>query len=312
MEATKFIYLNGEFVPFADAKVHILAPVMKYGALVFEGICAYWSAAARQSYVFRNAEHVQRLRESMRILRFDDSHLPAKLDEIVRRTVEINEIRSDAHIRLAAWIDGAGEMDSAGPVSVACTAMARAERTIDGRFRTATISNWRRIDDRSMPPRVKTAANYSNSRLALMQARGDGYQEATLLGVDGKVSEGTAACFFMVRNGVVVTPPVTSGILESVTRATLLEVLRDVLRLPVQERPIDRTEVYVADEAFLCGSVYEITPLKSIDRIPVGKGEIGEVTRSLWNSYESHVRGETGGNRGWLTPVFGSVAAAAM
>ena len=145
-----------------------------------------------------------------------------------------------------------------------------------------------------------------------MPLRGDGYQEAILLGVDGKVSEGTAACFFMVRNGVVVTPPVTSGILESVTRATLLEVLRDVLRLPVQERPIDRTEVYVADEAFLCGSVYEITPLKSVDRIPVGKGEIGEVTRSLWNAYESHVRGETGGNRAWLTPVFGSVAAAAI
>ncbi len=311
MEKTKLIYMNGEFVPFAEAKVHVLAPVMKYGALVFEGICAYWSAAKQQSYVFRNREHLARLRESMRIMRYEANFALEDLDEIVRRTVEINDLRCDAHIRLAAWIDGHGEMDSAGPVSLACVALSRPARTLEGRLRTATVSNWRRIDDRSMPPRVKTAANYSNSRLALMQARADGYDEALLLGVDGKVSEGTAACFFMVRNGIVITPPVTSGILESVTRATLLDLLRDDLGLPVQERVIDRTEVYVAEEAFLCGSAYEITPLKSVDRIAVGDGAIGPVTRRLWDAYQAHVRGETGANLGWLTPVFAAKAEAA-
>jgi branched-chain amino acid aminotransferase len=311
MQEAKLIYMNGEFVPFADAKVHILAPVTKYGALVFEGICAYWNARKAQSYVFRNREHLARLRDSMRIMRFEGSYDLAKLDEIVRRTVEVNDLRCDVHIRLAAWIDGDGEMDSSGPVSLACVALPRPERTLEGRLRTATVSNWRRIDDRSMPPRVKTAANYSNSRLALMQARADGYEEALLLGTDGKVSEGTAACFFMVRNGVVVTPPVTSGILESVTRQTLLDLLRDHLHVPVQERVIDRTEVYVADEAFLCGSAYEITPLKSVDRIAIAEGGIGPLTRTLWDAYQAHVRGEAGDNLGWLTPVFGAKAVAA-
>jgi branched-chain amino acid aminotransferase len=304
MPESSLIYLNGDFLPHADAKVHVLSPAMRYGALVFEGICAYWNDIKLQSYIFRSREHVLRLQDSMRLMRFEQDFSADMLGDIVRETVARNNLKRDVHIRLSAWIDGEGGMASAGPVSLMCAAVPRGERTLDSRAVKATISNWRRIDDRAMPPRIKSAANYANSRLALMQAHADGYDEAILLGPDGKVSEAAAACIFMVRNGRAVTPPVTSGILESVTRATLLDLLADRLGMPVDVRPVDRTELYVAQEVFLCGSSYEVTPVISVDRISVAAGEIGPVTRKLWDEYEGLVRGQADTNSNFLTPVF--------
>lgn len=306
MQASRWIYMNGDFVPYEKAVVHVMAPVVKYGASVFEGICAYSAESGEEAFVFRCDEHLVRLQNSMRILRFDAAYEIDALREVVCRTVARNDLRADAHIRLSVWIDGDGTMERAGPVGIMCAATARPPRSLDGRATSAAISSWRRIDDRSMPPRVKSAANYANGRLAQMQAKADGYGEALLIGVDGKIAEGTGACFFMIRDGVAVTPPVTAGILESVTRATLLELLPAKLGCRVEERAIDRTEAYVAEEAFLCGSGYEITPLTSIDRLPVGTGKVGPVTRSLWDAYERVVRGGDTSYRNWLSPVFGA------
>jgi branched-chain amino acid aminotransferase len=167
------------------------------------------------------------------------------------------------------------------------------------------VSTWMRIGDATVPPRIKSGANYHNSRLAVMEARTNGYAgQPIMLNERGKVAEGPGACFCMVRDGTLITAPVTSNILESITRATVLELARDVLRLRVVEREIDRTELYVADEAFFCGSGWEITPIRSVDRYGVGKGQPGPVTRRLQETYFAVAEGRVPEYRRWLTPVY--------
>lgn len=310
MSQARVICMNGAMVPEADARIHVLSPAAKYGATVFEGICAYWTGDRRQMNVFCLPEHLKRLQDSVRILRFDCKMSNEQLTEAVVNTIRANGYKTDVHIRLSIWVAGSGPMESTGPTEWMCYVAERPDRPFESRSRSAVISSWRRIDDTSMPPRVKTAANYNNGRLAQIQAKLDGYDEALLLGPDGKVTEGTGACFFMVRNGRVVTPSITSGILESVTRASIIELARES-GFEVEERSIDRTELYTAEEAFLCGSAYEVIPIISVDRCPIGTGQAGAKTRAIWESYDAAVRGANPTRRGWLTPVDGLKALAA-
>ena len=311
MAQDNIICMNGKLIPEGEALIHVLSPAAKYGATVFEGICAYWNKDHSRMNVFRLDEHVVRLRNSIRILRFDCDVTNEQFSEVVGGTIAANGYSADVHIRLSVWVSGRGPMESRGPTEWMCAVLPRGERSIETRLKRAAVSSWRRIDDTSMPPRVKTAANYNNGRLAQIQALLDGYDEALLLGADGKVAEGTGACFVMVRDGAVVTPPITSGILESVTRATILELARKA-GFTVQERAIDRTELYTAEEAFLCGSAYEVTPVVSIDQCTLGGGKIGPVTRALWDLYSDAFRGGAGTPKQWLTPVkgLGSMASA--
>jgi branched-chain amino acid aminotransferase len=195
-------------------------------------------------------------------------------------------------------------MGLTGPVGLAVDALPRkmgSERGI-----TAGISSWLRIPDGAMPPRIKCSANYQNGRLAQLEAKVNGYDTALLLNARGKLAEGPGACCFVVRRGVPMTPPVTADILESVTRATLLDLCAKELGLTPEVRDIDRTELYVADEAFLCGSGWEIAPIVSVDRLPLGDGaKPGPVTRAIQACYFSVVRGERPAYRDWLTPVYG-------
>jgi len=165
------------------------------------------------------------------------------------------------------------------------------------------MSAWRRLSD-NVPPRVKAGANYQQSRLVSVQARVDGYDNAIMLNDGGKVSEGPAACLMMVRDGRPITPPVTAGILESITRSTQAELLAAELTLPLLEREIDRTELYLADEAFSCGSACEVLPITSVDRYPVGDGSIGPLTRQIRKLYHDTVRGSAPKYEHWLTPVY--------
>jgi branched-chain amino acid aminotransferase len=253
-------------------------------------------------FVFRLSEHLDRLQDSISIMRMDAQITNEAFTDSLLETMRVNGYEQDVHIRLSVWVAGEGPMDCPGPTEWMCAVLPRPERSLESRACKGQISSWYRIDDRSMPPRVKSAANYNNGRLANMQAKADGYDEAILMGPDGKMSEGTGACLFMVRGGRVFTPPVTSGILESVTRTTLIALFADT-GMPVTERVIDRTELYVAEEAFLCGSGYEVTPLISIDRHPLGGGKVGPVTRKIWADYEAVVRGKVPARRDWLTAV---------
>ena len=306
MAQPRFISFNGEIVPFADAKVHVLTPGLKYGAGVFEGIRGYWNAERADMYVFRLREHLDRLQYSMRVMRYDHRITSEQVEAAILAVVRANDLREDVHIRPMVWVDGDGEIQSNGPIGWMVAAL---PRPFDPAVRDGVkvgISSWQRIADAAMPARVKATANYVNGRLAGMQGTLDGYDNVLLMTRDGHIAESPGSCFFMVRNGKLITPSVTSSILESVTRATVIELSHEITQAHATERDVDRTEVYAADEAFFCGSGQEIQPILSVDRLPIGDGKPGRLTRLLQERYFSLVRGETNSHSEWLTPVYAS------
>lgn len=305
MARSKYISMDGKLVPYEDAKIHVLSPALKYGANVFEGLRAYWNEDHKQLYVFRMREHMVRLAQGMKIMRYKFDSDIAQWESWVLEMLRGNDHRADCHLRFTAFVTGEGFMDAAEPILFVASAEERPAKPLEQKSVKAQVAAWRRIDDNSMPPRVKTGANYSNARMGLLQARADGYNEAIFLTQAGKVAEGGGACLFMVRDGVASTPLVTGGILESVTRASLISLFQSKLGTKVVERDIDRTELYAADELFFCGSAYEVTPIVNVDRLPVGDGQIGPVTKSLWKVFEDVVRGRDNSHPEWRAPVFG-------
>jgi branched-chain amino acid aminotransferase len=230
------------------------------------------------------------------------------LTECERSLVEIlqkNNLQEDTHTRHTVFLGGFGSYDKNEPtimVIIPC-GLGRVYDLEKGI--SCSISSWIRINDNSVPPRAKVGANYVNSRLATIEAQKNGYDQPIILNLDGKVSECASSCFFMIRKGIVVTPSVTAGILESVTRDTLLELCRNELNLTPEEREIDRTETYVADEAFLCASGAEIVPITSIDKIPLGNARVGLITQKIMDLYLGIVRGTNPKYYKWLTPTYG-------
>ncbi len=304
--------MNGSILPWADCQVHVRAQAFMAGASVFEGIRAYWNESTKQLHVFHMSGHINRLAESMKVMRMR-STIPADFDAAVLEVLRANEFREDVHIVPVAYV-GVGEAWGAMSRSVEegllVTAVARPTSPLVANGCHVRVSSWQRISDVSMPPRVKAAANYQNSRLALNEAWADGYDNALLLNSAGNVSEATGACLFMVRNGRICTPPVTASILESLTRVAIIQLCQETLGIEVEERPIDRTELYVASELFVCGSGFEITPVISVDRIEVGYGAPGPVTRRIQNLYFDVVRGVSPLHPEWRTEVYESAAVA--
>jgi branched-chain amino acid aminotransferase len=296
--------MNGVILPYEEGRVHVMSPAFRYGAVVFEGIRAYWSEKNKNMLVFRLQEHLERMLRSMKIMRFEHSIDIDQVREVTLELIRRNELREDSHIRIFAYLTGEGEQSSRSPVEWAVTTlpMPRRARVTNGAH--AGISSWRRISDNVMPPRAKVAANYNNGRLAGIQGNLDGYDNVILLTSAGHIAESPGSCFFMVRNGVPTTPPVTDSILESITRETVIQLVREELGMTVVERSIDRTEVYLADEAFFCGSGQEIVPILSVDRHEVGKGGIGDITGKLQKIYFGVVRGENDLHLEWITPVY--------
>jgi len=304
----EYLLLNGEIVPFAEAKVHILTPAFKFGASVFEGIRAYWNAEEEQLYIFRLDAHTRRLHQSAKIMRMEMSELVHQLNGKTIELVRKNDLREDCHIRQVLFVNSIRRsgLTQTGPVGTFVAGYPRG-RPFTGKGDEGIhccVSSWRRISDNAIPPRIKCGANYQNARLILLQAELDGYDGAIVLNEAGKVSEDPRACFFMVRDGVPITPPVTSNILESVTRATVIQLFQEVHGVEVQVRDIDRTELYVADEAFLCGSGFEITPIVSVDKHQVGEGVLGPLTEQIRETYFRVVRGEVPLHPEWRTPVY--------
>ena len=296
------VYFNGEFVPWTEARVQVFSPLVKYGAGVFEGIRGYWSERRGKMLLFRLREHMERLELSQRIMRFEDVVPGSEMGEATLELVRRNGFRTSVHIRPTVYVDGTGGSAARGPIGTFITAVPRGtpERVRDGC--TAQISSWERIDDRAMPPRAKASANYNNARFAAIQAGIDGYDAAILLNRRGKVSEGQGMCVFLIRDRVAVTPSITSGILESITRDTVLTLLR-TMGIETQERDVDRSEFFAASEAFFCGTGWEITPINSIDGAPVGAGRPGEITRRLQTAYFDLVTGVSDDRPEWISEV---------
>ena len=307
--STLKIWMNGSLVPEPEAKLPVNSAAVFYATNVFEGIRAYWNPADEELYCFRLAEHFARIRESMKMMRFTVPYSDADLYEAVRQVLTGNELREDIHMHLVAYVAGTG-LDATEPTGLYINPRRRA-RVNEGGMRCC-ISSWVRTSDNAIPIRLKSGSNYQNGRLATLQAKADGYDGPIFLNGQGHVAEGSGATFFMVRKGQVVTPPLTADILESITRTTLIDdLVPRALGQDVVEREIDRTEVYVADEAFFCGSGYEITPIVSIDRFPLGDGRVGPLTRRLAAAYLDLVRGIDRSHPDWRTAVYQRVGAMA-
>jgi branched-chain amino acid aminotransferase len=304
----RYAWMNGQFVQWAEATVHIASSCVTEGSSVFEGIRAYWNASQEQLYLFKTQEHLQRLLQSARMMRMTPPYIATELEAACLEVVSKNDYHEDVHIRPAIYFGLGPTIFSYLPKDIetgaAITAVPRESRLGSGTGLHVCVSAWTRISDRNLPPRIKVSANYHNGRLAGVQAAIDGYDGAILLDDQGKVAEGPVACVFLVRNGVAVTPPITGGILESITRTTVIELLERELSVPVIEREVDRTELYIAQEVFFCGTAMEIAPILSVDRYPVGDGKIGDVTARLERLYERIVRGEEPTYSDTLLPVF--------
>lgn len=304
MSNPRYMCLDGDIVPFEDARIHVLAPAMKYAALIFEGMRGWWNAEQEEMYLFRVHDHLKRLRQSMKVMRFDADYAEDYLVDRLRELIRANELRQDIHIRLSVFLVGDGEMDATGPVGFSIAALPKGRMVKEEGGIDCAVSSWTRISDNATPPRVKCAANYVNGRLALLQAKADGYDSVIILNPNGKVSEAPGACLFIVRDGVPATPAATQGILESITRRTLVQLFDETLGLRAQEREIDRTELYCAEEMFICGTGYQVLPVVSIDRLKVGDGQIGPLTAKLAESYVSMTRGTVPDHPEWRTPVY--------
>jgi branched-chain amino acid aminotransferase len=307
MTKPAFAWLNGEIVPWDQCVVHARAQGAFWGANVFEGLRAYWCPDAGQLYTFRVDDHLARLCRSMKGMRMEIAHSEADLATAVQELLRANEYREDVHVTVMAYFgigpnfDPMALTDDSG---VHITAIPAPRSAAYHAGAAATISTWRRLSDDTMPPRIKAGANYQNSRLAHQEARRNGYDAALILNQRGTVSEAPGACVMMVRDGRLVTPPGTSGVLEGITVATVAELARDLLNLELDTREIDRTELYAAQEVFLAGTLAEILPITSLDRLPVGDGAVGRVTRRLQEAYGEVTHGLAGRPR-WLTPAYG-------
>jgi branched-chain amino acid aminotransferase len=300
------IWMNGTLKSQADAVLPVNSAAVFYGTNVFEGLRAYWNPAEEELFCFRLAEHFARIRESMKMNRFTVSYSDADFYEAVRETLRGNQIREDVHMHMVAYVTGTG-VDATGPTGLYINPRRRGRVNADGL--KCCISSWVRTSDNAIPIRLKSGPNYQNGRLATLQAKADGYDAAIFLNGHGHVAEGSGATFMMVRKGKIITPPLTGDILESITRETLIEdVAPRVLGMPIVEREIDRTEVYVAEEAFFCGSGYEITPITSIDRFPLGDGKVGPITQRLSDAYMALVRGTDKKHADWRTATYRSAA----
>jgi branched-chain amino acid aminotransferase len=296
--------MNGRLIPYGDARVHVLSTAMKYAASVYEAMRAYASDHERQLYVFRLREHLQRLQRSAKIARIPLPVAIERLQDEVLEVIRANDLREDLHVRLIVFVDtDDGGLASREPVGYVIAPVPT------GRYFGAdglhvAVSSWDRTSDNAIPARVKAAANYQNSRLALLQAKIDGYDDAILLNSDGSVAEGPGYTLFLVRDGRPMTPPVTSNILEGVTRDTLLTLFRESLGIDVEQRLVDRTELYICEEAFFAGTAAEVTPILSIDRHPLGDGSVGALTTKVREAYFRAVRDGSGPHPEWRTPVY--------
>jgi branched-chain amino acid aminotransferase len=298
------IYFNGAFRPEGEATVSVRSRALNYGLGCFAGIRGYRSDDGNQVNVFRLDRHVNRLERSARILRLRLPGPPAEVAGLIVELLRRNQMRGDVYIRPLVFANS----NELSPILDPDTSATAIFCMPLGRYLSADpievcVSSWRRVRETAIPARAKATAGYLNSALARREAMDNGYAEAILLTEEGHVSEGSAEHVFIVRDGRLISPPSTADNLDGITRQSLI-ALGEELAIPFTERPIGRTELYVADEMFLCGTGAEITAVKSVDRRTIGDGTMGPVTRRLSERFEAVIRGRVPARGDWLTPVW--------
>jgi branched-chain amino acid aminotransferase len=297
-------YFEGEWVPMRDAKVSIMTHAFMYGTATFEGIRAYWNPEQKRLYGLKVREHVERIRQSCRILLMNDVPSVDELTRLIIETVRRNGFTQDAYIRPSFYKStraiGVRLHDLDNELYIISVPFGDYIDT-DAGVRVMT-SSWRRNADEALPARGKIVGGYVNMAFQKSEAEMNGFDEAIVLTAGGHVNEASAANVFVVRDGVALTPPVYDDLLEGVTRKALLELLENE-GIPIEVRSIDRSELYVADEIFLCGTGVQISPVVEVDHRPVGSGGVGPIARLVRDRYFDAVRGRIPEYSHWLTPI---------
>jgi branched-chain amino acid aminotransferase len=297
-------YFEGDWVALKDAKVSIMTHAFMYGTATFEGIRAYWNAEQEKLYVLFVREHMARIRSSAKMLLMEDLPSVDDLVSIVLETVRRNGFREDAYVRPSFY-------KSTRAIGVRLHHLDHELYVIASPFGNyidiekgvrVMSSSWRRNADEALPARGKIVGGYVNMAFQKSEAELNGFDEALVMTPDGHASEGSAANLFVVRDGVILTPPVSDDILEGVTRKAMMTLAAD-LGIPVEVRSIDRSELYVCDEIFLCGTGVQVSPVIEVDHRAVGTGEIGPISRRISERYFAAVRGNLPEYRDWLTEV---------
>ncbi len=306
MVSPKFAYFEGKIVPFADAKVSVLTHALNYGTAAFGGLRGYWNEKEEQLYLFRPVDHFQRLLNSAKLLAMEFEHTPESLIDITMALLHKEGYREDVYIRpliyLADESIGVKLHDLRTEISFVSLPFGR--YVANDTNAHVTFSSWRRVDDNVIPARGKISGAYVNSAFIKTDALKSGFDEALVLTHSGHLSEGSAENVFIVRDGALITPPITDNVLEGITRRSVMELTEKELGIPVIERHIDRTEVYLCDELLLTGTAAQITAVTKVDHRLIGSGSMGPVARQLRSLFHDIVRGMNPAYKAWNTPVY--------
>jgi branched-chain amino acid aminotransferase len=305
MTLPRMAFFRGQVVPYGEAQLGLLTHGLNYGTGVFAGIRGYWNQEEGRLFVFRLADHVRRLHESARLLRMS---LPLGEDATsdgILALLRAEDLRQDCYVRALAFyadeVIGVRLHGLTPALAAVAVPFGLYINKADGAH--CTVSSWKRPDDNVVPPRGKITGSYINSALAKSDAELAGFDEAILLNSAGMVSEGSGENVFLVRRGTVVTPSLNQSVLEGITRRSLLTLIKDELRMTVEERPVERGELFLADEIFLTGTAAQITAVTRVDHRPVGTGQMGPVATRLRSLFFDVVRGQSPKYRAWCTPV---------
>ena len=299
------VYLNGRFLPEPEARVPLLTHALHYGTGVFEGIRAHFDPATGEIALFRATDHFERMARNVSLLKIALPASPAELSEIAAELIRLNSFTTDVYVRPLAFKCATRIGVTLPPEDAFAMIAVPMGPYLDTRKGLhCGVSSWRRISDNSIPCRGKICGAYVNSALAAQEARDRGFDEAIFLNEAGRVAEGSAMNIFLVRGGRLVTPDVSQGILEGITRDSVMVLARDLMQLETECRSVDRAELYVADEMFLCGTAAQIAPVTRVDGRAVGCGAPGALTLELQETYGRAVRGGLPQYRAWVEPVY--------
>jgi branched-chain amino acid aminotransferase len=302
----KLAYFQGEIVPYSEAKVGILTHGLNYGTGAFGGVRGYWNEKEQQVYIFRPVDHFVRLLNSSKLLLMDLPHTPEGLTKITKKLIQMEEYKQDVYVRPLIYKadEFIGVRLHGMKDEIAISALPFGKYVSNDTDAHVTFSSWRRIDDNMIPARGKLTGAYINTALIKSDALMSGYDEAIVLNLDGHLSEGSAENIFMIKDGVLVTPPVTDNILEGITRKTVMILAEEEFGMEVVERSIDRTEVYLCEELFLTGTAAQVTAVTKVNHRKIGSGVMGEHTTKFKNMYDDLVRGKLKKYKDWNYPVY--------
>ncbi|PIU28121.1 MAG: branched chain amino acid aminotransferase [Candidatus Hydromicrobium americanum] len=306
MANPKYAFFEGKIVPIDQAKIDIRTNALQYGTGVFEGIRSYWNEKTKISHVFRMEDHYRRLIINSSIMMIEIKYSIKELCDITIELLKKEMYTEDCYIRPFAYNSGLdiGPKLIGNKQNLFIYSIPLGEYLDTSRAISVCISSWERISDNAIPPRAKISGSYVNAALQKTEALLNGFDEALVLTADGKhVSEGSAMNVFMVKNGTLITPPVTDDILEGITRDTVIKLAREDENIKVIERSIDRTELYTSDELFFCGTGAQISPIGYVDKRPVGNGEMGPITKRLQDLYFRLVKNEVSKYSDWCQKV---------